>query len=43
MNRPIFSVIVPTYGCPQQLTTCLQALAQLQYPREQFERMHRAT
>lgn len=37
MNRPIFSVIVPTYGRPQQLTTCLQALAQLQYPREQFE------
>jgi glycosyltransferase involved in cell wall biosynthesis len=37
MNQPIFSVIVPTYGRPRQLTTCLQALAHLHYPREQFE------
>jgi glycosyltransferase involved in cell wall biosynthesis len=37
MNRPLFSVIVPTYGRPGQLTTCLQALAHLRYPREQFE------
>ena len=37
MSRPVFSVIVPTYGRPGQLTTCLQALAGLRYPREQFE------
>ncbi len=37
MNQPLFSVIVPTYGRPGQLTTCLQALAHLHYPREHFE------
>jgi GT2 family glycosyltransferase len=37
MNRPLFSVIVPTYGRPGQLALCLQAVAQLHYPREHFE------
>ncbi len=37
MSQPFFSVIVPTYGRPGQLTTCLQALAHLHYPREHFE------
>ncbi len=36
-NRPTFSVIVPTYGRHRQLSSCLQALAQLDYPREFFE------
>ena len=37
MGQPFFSVIVPTYRRPGQLTTCLQALAGSRYPREQFE------
>jgi glycosyltransferase involved in cell wall biosynthesis len=35
--EPLFSVIVPTYNRPRQLATCLQALAQLEYPRDRFE------
>lgn len=34
---PIFSVIIPTYNRPQQLTTCLAAVAGLEYPRDRFE------
>lgn len=34
---PTFSIIIPTYARPQQLTACLQALAQLEYPCERFE------
>ena len=36
-TRPFVSVIVPTYNRPRQLATCLQALAQLDYPRYRFE------
>jgi glycosyltransferase involved in cell wall biosynthesis len=32
-----FSVIVPTYNRPRQLTGCLMALARLDYPRDRFE------
>src|SRR5690242_16282570 len=32
-----FSVVVPTYNRPQPLSRCLDALARLYYPREQFE------
>lgn len=32
-----FSIIVPTYGRPRQLATCLQALAGLDYPCDRFE------
>ena len=32
-----FSVVVPTYNRPQPLSLCLDALARLYYPREQFE------
>src|SRR5919108_222815 len=32
-----FSVIVPTYNRPRQLTACLAALARLDYPRDRFE------
>lgn len=34
---PFFSVIIPTYNRPRQLVACLQALAQLDYPRDRFE------
>jgi glycosyltransferase involved in cell wall biosynthesis len=33
----VFSVIVPTYDRPAQLSRCLRALADLEYPREAFE------
>jgi glycosyltransferase involved in cell wall biosynthesis len=32
-----FSVIIPTYNRPAQLTLCLQALAAQDYPRDRFE------
>ena len=32
-----FSIIVPTYDRPEQLLCCLDALAALRYPREEFE------
>jgi GT2 family glycosyltransferase len=34
---PSFSIVVPTYGRPQQLADCLASLAQLDYPRDRFE------
>jgi GT2 family glycosyltransferase len=34
---PFFSIIVPTYRRPAQLSLCLQALARLDYPNERFE------
>ena len=34
---PYFSVIVPTYERPAQLSRCLGALARLDYPAERFE------
>jgi glycosyltransferase involved in cell wall biosynthesis len=34
---PLFSIIIPTYNRPHQLTECLQALTQLDYPRDRFE------
>jgi len=33
----LFSIVIPTYGRPRQLAACLQAIAQLRYPRERFE------
>jgi glycosyltransferase involved in cell wall biosynthesis len=36
-DSPLFSIIIPTYNRPRQLTECLQALAQLDYPRDRFE------
>lgn len=32
-----FSIIVPTHDRPEQLLWCLEALAALRYPREEFE------
>lgn len=34
---PFVSVVVPTYGRPRQLATCLEALASLDYPRDRYE------
>lgn len=34
---PVFSIIVPTYNRPHQLTTCLESLTHLDYPRDCFE------
>ena len=36
-KHPYFSIIIPTYARPKQLSTCLHALTQLCYPRERFE------
>jgi glycosyltransferase involved in cell wall biosynthesis len=36
-KAPFFSVIVPTYNRPRQLTSCLKALSRLNYPRDRFE------
>lgn len=37
METPFFSIIIPTYNRPERLGECLQALAQLDYPRDRFE------
>lgn len=37
METPFFSIIIPTYNRPERLGECLQALAQLNYPRDHFE------
>jgi len=36
-SLPFFSIIVPTYARLRQLTACMQALANLDYPRDRFE------
>jgi glycosyltransferase involved in cell wall biosynthesis len=36
-KQPFFSIIVPTFNRPGQLTACLQALTRLDYPRAHFE------
>ena len=37
MQHPFFSIIIPTYNRPRQLTKCLQSLTRLRYPRNCFE------
>ncbi|MBN3945793.1 MAG: glycosyltransferase [Nostoc sp. NMS7] len=37
MNLPFFSIVIPTYARPQQLSVCLQALSELDYPHNKFE------
>ncbi|HLE24493.1 MAG TPA: glycosyltransferase [Thermodesulfobacteriota bacterium] len=34
---PFFSIIIPTYNRPAQLTNCLYTLTLLDYPRNCFE------
>ena len=36
-NRPFFSIIIPTYNRPERLSSCLEAIALLDYPRDRFE------
>jgi len=33
----LFSIVIPTYNRPKQLSSCLQAIAQLNYPPNLFE------
>ena len=33
----LFSIVTPTYNRPERLATCLQSIAQLDYPRDRFE------
>ena len=37
MTQPYFSVIIPTRARPERLATCLEALSNLEYPRDRFE------
>ncbi|MGL5080406.1 MAG: glycosyltransferase family 2 protein [Microcoleaceae cyanobacterium] len=37
MSQISFSIVIPTYNRPERLTSCLQALSQLDYPRDRFE------
>ena len=36
-SKPFFSIVIPTYGRPQQLAICLDSLAHLDYPHDRFE------
>ncbi len=36
-QQPTFSIIIPTYNRPEQLSACLHALTGLDYPRDCFE------
>jgi cellulose synthase/poly-beta-1,6-N-acetylglucosamine synthase-like glycosyltransferase len=36
-NQPFFSIIVPTFNRPTQLTACLQSVTHLDYERNRFE------
>ena len=36
-DRPFFSIIIPTYNRPERLTSCLSAIALVDYPRDRFE------
>lgn len=36
-EQPVFSIIIPTYGRPEQLAACLESLTYLGYPRGRFE------
>lgn len=36
-DAQFFSIVIPTYNRPAQLSVCLQACARLDYPRDRFE------
>jgi len=36
-DKPIFSIIIPTYGRPKQLRECLDSITGLDYPKDNFE------
>jgi glycosyltransferase involved in cell wall biosynthesis len=33
----LFSIIIPTYNRPKEITSCLESLSSLNYPRQKFE------
>jgi GT2 family glycosyltransferase len=37
LSTPSFSIIIPTYNRPRELQLCLNAIAQIDYPRDRFE------
>lgn len=37
LQHPLFSIVIPTYNRPEQLTQCLESLTHLDYPCECFE------
>lgn len=37
MSQPLFSIIIPTYNRPRQLSTCLESLTRLNFRRDGFE------
>jgi glycosyltransferase involved in cell wall biosynthesis len=37
MSPPFFSIIIPTYNRPQALAACIEAIRQLDYPKDFFE------
>ncbi len=37
MSPPFFSIIIPTYNRPQALAACIEAIQQLDYPKDFFE------
>jgi glycosyltransferase involved in cell wall biosynthesis len=36
-KQPFFSIIIPTYGRPNQLEVCLNSLSRVDYPSNCFE------
>lgn len=36
-QSPFFSIVIPTYNRPERLATCLQSIAEIDYPRDRFE------
>jgi GT2 family glycosyltransferase len=36
-DKPFFSIVIPTYNRPNQLTACLRAITRLNYSRERME------
>lgn len=36
-QTPFFSIVIPTYNRPERLTSCLMAIARVNYPRDRFE------
>jgi glycosyltransferase involved in cell wall biosynthesis len=37
LNKPLFSIVIPTYRRPEPLARCLEAVAGLDYPQDRFE------
>ncbi|MCD4718185.1 MAG: glycosyltransferase [Desulfobacterales bacterium] len=36
-DKPLFSIIIPTYSRPRQLTSCLCSIVRMDYPVDRFE------